>query len=151
MNSGACPVATVHAPVERVWGLLADPSRYDSWWEAHTVSIVPEGPARAGQQIVAYVGALGLKRVVHLTVQSVEPEKHQLYLRTQLPLGISTHNRIACTPLDEEQTRVSFNCDFSISPRWWAWFWEHLGSRQLHGSVAHALARLKRAAERLDR
>ncbi len=150
MSSIACPIATVHAPVEQVWPLLADPSRYDLWWEAHTVSIMPEGPAQAGQLIVAYVKAVGLKWAVHLTVRSVNPEKHQLELLTQLPLGITGHNRITCTPLDQRLTRVSFNCDFSISPGWWAWLWGHFGSKQLHGSVAHALARLKHAAERLD-
>lgn len=104
----SCPIATVHAPVERVWRLLADPSRYDLWWDAHTVSIVPEGPARAGQQVTAYVGALGLRAAVRLTVQSVEPDKRQLDLLTRLPLGITVQNHITCTPLDQRLTRVSF-------------------------------------------
>ena len=108
MSLSTCPIATVHAPVERVWRLLADPSRYDLWWEAHTVSIIPEGPAQAGQQVIAYVGARGLKGAVHLTVQSVEPAKRQLDLLTKLPLGITVHNHITCMPLDQQQTRVSF-------------------------------------------
>jgi hypothetical protein len=54
MSFSTCPIATVHAPVEQVWRLLADPSRYDLWWNVRTVSIIPEGPAQPGQQIFAF-------------------------------------------------------------------------------------------------
>src|SRR5215471_3843832 len=104
----SCPIATVHAPVEQVWRLLADPSRYDLWWNVRTVSIVPEGPAQPGQHILACAAPLSRKGAIHLTVQSVEPEKHQLDLLTQLPFGITVYNHITCTPLDQQQTRVSF-------------------------------------------
>jgi hypothetical protein len=108
MSMSTCPIATIDAPIDRVWDLVADPSRYDLWWEARTVSIVPEGPAHAGQRIVGRVGALGLYAAVRLTVESVQPEKHQLVVLTHLPLGITAHNHITCTQLGEEQTRVSF-------------------------------------------
>jgi|ERR1051326_3439046 hypothetical protein len=108
MSFSTCPIATVHAPVEKVWRLLADPSRYDLWWNVRTVSIVPEGPAQPGQHIFAGATPLARKGGIHLIVQSVEPEKHQLDLLTHFPLGITVHNHIACTPLDRCHTRVSF-------------------------------------------
>jgi polyketide cyclase/dehydrase/lipid transport protein len=109
MSFSTCPVATVNAPVDQVWRLLADPGQYDSWWEVRTRSIVPEGPAQPGQQIVAQTSALGRHwDVVHLTVQAIEPEKRQLDLLTRLPFGISLRNHITCQPLDSKHTRVSF-------------------------------------------
>jgi hypothetical protein len=108
MSINTCPVATIDVPVALVWSLLADPRRYDLWWDAQTHSIVPEGPAQPGQQIVARTFALGKQWDVHATVQALTPEKHQLDLFTRLPLGITVHNRITCTPLDAQHTRVSF-------------------------------------------
>ncbi len=109
MSFRTCPMATVNAPVDRVWSLLANPSQYDLWWEVRTRSIVPEGPAQPGQQIVAQTSALGRQwDVVHLTVQGVEPQTRQLDLLTRLPFGISVRNHIACQVLDGQHTRVSF-------------------------------------------
>ena len=109
MTFSTCPFATVSAPVDLVWGLLANPVQYDVWWEVETRSILPEGPAQPGQHVFAQTSALGRQwDVVHLTVQSVEPEKRQLDLLTRLPFGISVYNHITCEPLDSEHTRVSF-------------------------------------------
>ncbi len=109
MSFSTCPTATVNAPVEMVWSLLANPIRYDLWWEVRTRSIVPEGPAQPGQQIIAQTSALARRwDVVHLTVQAVDHQKRQLELLTRLPFGISVRNHIACQPLDGKRTRVSF-------------------------------------------
>lgn len=108
MSFSTCPIATVDAPVRRVWRLLADPSRYALWWDAQTHSIIPEGPAQPGQQIFAQTVALGKRWDVHITVRAVTPEKQQLDLLTRLPWGITVHNHITCTPLDSQHTRVSF-------------------------------------------
>ncbi len=108
MTFNTCPIAIVLAPVEQVWRLLANPSQYALWWDAQTVSITPAGPAQAGQRIVAQTTALGKRWGVHLTVRAVEPEKRQLDLLTQLPLGITVYNHITCTGLNAHQTRVSF-------------------------------------------
>jgi hypothetical protein len=53
MSFSTCPIATVHAPLEKVWSLLSDPSRYALWWDAEMRSIDSEGPAIAGQEILA--------------------------------------------------------------------------------------------------
>jgi len=108
MSFSTCPIATVSAPVEQVWRLLADPSRYALWWDARTVSIIPEGPVHAGQQIFARTAALGKQWPVHVTVQAVASERRQLDLLTRLPFGIAVSNHIVCTPLDRQRTRVSF-------------------------------------------
>lgn len=109
MTFSTCPFATVNAPVDLVWGLLANPVQYDLWREVRTRSILPEGPAQPGQHVFAQTSALGRQwDVVHLTVQAVEPEKRQLDLLTRLPFGISVYNHITCESLDSEHTRVSF-------------------------------------------
>lgn len=78
------------------------------WWDAETHSIIPEGPVQPGQQILAKTIALGKRWDIHIAVRAIAPEKHQLELETRLPLGITVLNRITCTPLDSEHTRVSF-------------------------------------------
>ena len=108
MSFRACPIATIDAPADRVWRLLADPVRYADWWDAETCSITPEGPAQPGQQIVAQTVALGKRWDVQITVQAITPEKRQLDLLTRLPLGITIYNRITCATFDEQHTRVSF-------------------------------------------
>jgi hypothetical protein len=108
MSFSTCPTATVNAPIEQVWRLLADPARYDLWWDAQTRSIIPEGPAQPGQQIFAYAVALRRQWNVHITVLAVTPEKHQLDYLSRLPLGITGHNHLTCTRLDDQHTRVSF-------------------------------------------
>ena len=108
MSLSTCPIATIDAPVEQVWRLLADPAHYAEWWDAETRSIVPAGPAHSGQQIFAQTVALGKRWDVHTTVQAVRRETHQLELVTRLPFGITVLNHISCAPLDGRQTRVSF-------------------------------------------
>jgi len=97
----SCPIAIVDAPVDQVWSLLANPAQYDTWWDTQTRSIVPEGPAQPGQQVFARWG-------IHLLVQAVAPEKHELDLLTRLPLGITVGSHIACARLDDGRTRVGF-------------------------------------------
>jgi hypothetical protein len=108
MSFSTCPIATVNAPVERVWQLLADPAAYALWWDARTRSILPPGPAQPGQQILADATALGRRWEVDITIQAVAPPKHQVDLRTRLPLGITVYNHITCNPLDPQHTFVGF-------------------------------------------
>lgn len=59
MSVSTCPVATIHAPAERVWHLLSQPHNYALWYDAQTLSITPEGPAKPGQQIRAQTSEFG--------------------------------------------------------------------------------------------
>ena len=108
MTLSVCPVATVDAPVERVWALLADPASYAEWWDARTERIEPPGPATPGQVITASAIGLGRRWPVTLRVVGVDDTRHALDLRTALPLGIMLDNHLLCQPLDADTTRVTF-------------------------------------------
>jgi uncharacterized protein YndB with AHSA1/START domain len=108
MTTSLCPIATVNAPVERAWSLLADPAGYAAWWDAHTRAVLPPGPARPGQRVEADSRALGRSWDVTVIVQAVDEARHNLKLTTRLPLGITVYNSITCTPLDPSTCRVSF-------------------------------------------
>ena len=108
MSISVCPLATIHAPVERVWSFLSEPTNYALWWDAQTRSIVPEGPASPGQTIYAQTTALGKHWTVTVMVKDVDEAKRQIHLTTVLPWGITVHNHITCLPLDPAHCRVSF-------------------------------------------
>jgi uncharacterized protein YndB with AHSA1/START domain len=108
MSVSVCPVATIHAPVERVWSFLSEPANYALWWDAQTRSITPEGPASPGQRIYAQTTALGKDWNVKVMVEEVDEAKHQIHLTIVLPWGITVHNHITCIPLGYAHCRVSF-------------------------------------------
>ncbi len=108
MTVSLCPIAVVHAPAERVWSLLADPANYALWWDAQTRAIVPEGPARPGQEVYAQTAALGRQWDVKVLVRQVDEHKRQIDLTTMLPFGITVRNHITRIPLDAGRCRVSF-------------------------------------------
>jgi len=104
MSVSVCPFAVIHAPIERVWTLLAEPANFDLWWEAHTRSIVPEGRAQAGQKIHAKAGGLDVRVVIN----RIDEAKRQIDTTTRFPLGITVSSHITCTPLEEGACQVSF-------------------------------------------
>jgi hypothetical protein len=108
MSVSTCPVATIHAPAERVWHLLSQPDSYALWWDAHTLSITPEGPAKPGQQVRAQAAALGRWWPIGIRVEMVDESKRQIRLKTALPFGITVHNHISCVLLNETNCQVSF-------------------------------------------
>ena len=103
-----CPTATVQAPVERVWALLADPRRYGEWWDARTERIAPEGPAAAGQKIEASSRALGRRWPVHIDVEAVDAAYRRIQLLTRLPFGLTIRNTIAISSVSEETSWLQF-------------------------------------------
>ena len=108
MSFNTCPIATIQAPANQVWALLSDPASYALWWDAQTRSIMPEGPAQAGQKIDAQTRGLGRQWKVHIVVDSVDADKHQIALTTMLPMGITVYNHITCAALDDVTCRVTF-------------------------------------------
>ena len=108
MSFSTCPVAVIDAPVERVWSLFNQPTNYDRWWDATTLSIIPQGPAQPGQRVLAYSKAFGARWKVRLEVEGVDENRRQIDLKTELPLGITVRNHITCNAADEGRSLVSF-------------------------------------------
>src|ERR1700690_259001 len=108
MSISACPLATIHAPVERVWRFVSEPTNYALWWDAQTRAMVAGGGASPGQKIYAEPTPLGKHWAVTVPVRKVDEAKRQIHLTTVLPLGITVHNHIICLPLDPAHCRVSF-------------------------------------------
>lgn len=109
MSVNVCPIATINAPVERVWSFLTEPANYALWWDAEIRLIAPEGPASPGQTIHAQATALGKNWNVNVMVEEVDEANRQIHLTTVLPLGITVHNHVTCTPLDSAHCGVSFS------------------------------------------
>jgi hypothetical protein len=104
MSVTVCPIAVIHASAETVWTLLAEPANYDSWWEAHTRSIVPEGRAQAGQRIHAKAGGLDIRVVVN----GIDETKRQIHSTSTFPFGITVSSHVTCTAIEEGACQVSF-------------------------------------------
>ncbi len=108
MSIRVCPIATINAPVNKVWSFLSEPANYALWWNAQTLSIIPEGHAQAGQKIHAQTVELGMKWNVNLIIEMINEARHQIDLITRLPFGITVYNHITCIPIDNKSCRVSF-------------------------------------------
>jgi hypothetical protein len=108
MSLNVCPAAVVAAPVEVVWGALADPTRWGEWIDGRVVSVIPPGPAAVGQVIA--LGARELGREWHpvITVGLVDPAARQLGFRGTFPLGLELRQRMTCTPIDASSCHVQF-------------------------------------------
>ena len=108
MSVSVCPIAVIDASLERVWSFLSEPENY-ALWDARTRSISPAGHAVPGQVIRARTTALGKGWDVNILVEGLEEDRHQLHLKTMLPLGITVFNHITCTPVSSNAaTQVSF-------------------------------------------
>jgi hypothetical protein len=108
MTVNVCPADRVHAPVELVWELLTVPAGYGRFWDMTVERVVPEGPAAAGQRFFGWSQALFRRWRFDGEVLEVDSERHQIRIRTYLPLGIVGDNRILCTPLDDRSCNLRF-------------------------------------------
>ena len=104
MTLSTCSIATIGAPIERVWEFLVEPANYDLWWDAKTQSILPEGRAQVGQKVHAKAGGFNIL----LTVDAVDESKHQIDFTTKFPFGITGFNHLTCIALTNSTTQVSF-------------------------------------------
>ncbi len=108
MTLRVCPIASVHAPVDKAWSFLSAPANFALWWEATTESITPQGPAQPGQRIRAKTMEFGLHWDVEVLVENVDPSRRALDVMTTLPFGIIVFNHITCTELDPKSCQISF-------------------------------------------
>ena len=110
MGLTVCPAAVVAAPVELVWGNLAQWERYSQWFSAdiQLEHCEPEGPATIGQTITFTGKAFG--RTLHFIfkVEEVNHERHQLDLHAFFPLGLQMKPHISCTLIDATSCRVQY-------------------------------------------
>ncbi len=104
MDLTVCPAAVIAAPVETVWELLTDPALRDTWWNARTERVVPDGKAAPGQ-VIYLKNRLG--RHGTLTVEAVNPQKHQIHWVLS-GLGVTNDQTTTCTALDAVSCRVQF-------------------------------------------
>ena len=104
MGFTVCPVAVIADPVETVSELLSDPANRDEWWHAHTVRVVPEGKASAGQ-VIYLKNPLG--RHGTLKIETVDPEKHQIHWVLS-GLGVTNDQTTTCTAIDAVSCRVQY-------------------------------------------
>src|SRR6202048_90420 len=106
----------------------------------------PPGPAIVGQKIS---GETGL-RILHLKLTfrmiEINLDYHRLRLDVNLPFGITVHEDLSCTPLDDTYCRADCpNFDF---PRGWRGsLLRFLMKRELNTGPIVSQSRLKRAAE----
>jgi Polyketide cyclase / dehydrase and lipid transport len=102
-------MATVDAPIDKVWRLVSEPSAYDSWVDAALISTDPPGPMHADQIVLMRTRGAGRWWPVRFDVLEVEATEHRVALDVHLPLGIVNHEVITCRAVSETQTLVGFN------------------------------------------
>lgn len=107
MGFSVCPVAVVAASVETVWELLTEPKLRDEWWDARTQRVVPEGKAAPGQVIYLKTLPLGKLFETTLTVEMVDPVKHQVQWILRGP-AIINHQTTTCTAVDSASCLVQY-------------------------------------------
>lgn len=107
MSLTICPTAVVAAPVETVWELLTEPALRDEWWDARTRRLVPEGPASAGQVIYLKTLPLVGKWDATISVERVDPEKHQIVWDLR-GFGVINHQTTTCTAVDAVSCFVQY-------------------------------------------
>jgi hypothetical protein len=108
MALSVCPAARVATPVDVVWGLLAEPARWNDWIDGRVESAHPAGPLSSGQTIVVAASGFGLRWHVAFRVEAVDPATHQVGMQVALPLGMQLQEHVSCAPLDSSSCRVQY-------------------------------------------
>jgi ligand-binding SRPBCC domain-containing protein len=108
MTVTVCPVATINAPIERVWSLLIDPGKWTDWSTGRLEAARPDGPLHVGQQLYFSSRAFGRRWHAVTTVRSVAAEQHSLDVDVSVPFGIVNHEHLSLVSLPEDRTYVQF-------------------------------------------
>jgi hypothetical protein len=98
-----CPTEVIHAPVQHVWHLLADPRQLAQWSRAK-LDEGPQRPVRAGDHFI--LRKSGMR--IGLQVVDANPFQH-LTLDVHFPFGIVNHEQVQLTALGTTACRVTFN------------------------------------------
>ena len=108
MAVNVCPTDRVQAPVDLVWELLMHPAGYGRFFDLTVDTVEPAGPAAAGQRFKGWTRALWRRWPIDGEVLDVDERRHEIRLRTSLPLGVVSDNRIVCTPIDARSCTLRF-------------------------------------------
>ena len=144
----SCPTAVINTRVDVVWALLMKPAAWGGVFDMRVGSIDPPGPAIVGQGIS---GETGL-RILHLKLTfrmiEINLDYHRLRLDVNLPFGITVHEDLSCTPLDDACCRADYHCNFDFQRGWRGPLMGVLMNQRLDAGPGDSLSLLKRAAER---
>ena len=147
MPYASCPTAVVHAPVDIVWALLVAPAGWGSVFDMRVISVDPPGPAVAAQEVRGETGPRILRLKLTLRMMEIDPGHHRLRLDVNLPFGLTVHEDMRCTPLDDTHCRVDYRCDFDFPSGWRGALMKVRINRRLDSGPEDSLSRLKRVAE----
>lgn len=107
MGLSVCPVATVAAPADLVWGLLASVARWNEWIDGRVERAEP-GPLAAGQEVIVQAPALGRTWRATFAIEKVDAARGVLAMRVAFPLGMALRERVTVRPLDDVSCRVEY-------------------------------------------
>ncbi len=107
MGLSICPAATVAAPAETVWGLLASAARWDAWIDGRVERAEP-GPLAVGQTVTVLAPALGRTWRAVFVIEEVDAARGALAMRVTFPLGMTLRERLTVRPLDSASCRVEY-------------------------------------------
>jgi hypothetical protein len=107
MGLSVCPAATVAAPAETVWALLASATRWDDWVDGRVERAEPS-PLAVGQVVTVLAPALGREWRARFVVEEVDATRGVLAMRVAFPLGMTLRERVSVRPLDGASCRVEY-------------------------------------------
>jgi len=107
MSLNVCPAASVAAPLDVVWELI-QPAHFSEWIDGEVERIMPAGPAVVGQVVSLRSKAFSRNWQATLTIESIDPEAHQLGMQGTFPFGIHMIEHISCARLNEVTCRVQY-------------------------------------------
>jgi hypothetical protein len=108
MSLNVCPADTVQAPLEKVWELLMQPLDYGRFWDMTVERVVPEGPAMVGQKFVWSSRALCRRWQIDGEIQELDAQRHHILFRLNLLWGLTSSNRIMCSPIDDKSCMLRY-------------------------------------------
>ncbi len=107
MGLSVCPAATVTAPAETVWALLASAERWDEWIDGCVEQAEP-GPLAPGQTVTVLASAFGRTWRSEITIEEVDVARGVPAMRVVFPLGMTLRERVSVRSLDSASCRVEY-------------------------------------------
>ena len=99
----------VEAPIEKVWAILMDSTKYGEWSDLEDPTITPPGPTAPGQVLESKTSEFGLTFRARLVVREVNADYHRVGFDVDLmPMGIHNAASITLAALGPDTTRVAY-------------------------------------------